>query len=137
MGIIEKINDLIEQATKERSHYYTASVLKEARREIKQLKNQSNCPACRDYFEKSKEFAEHVARDLWNMPIEPSFPIRENTGRKLQEASDRWIDTEGCIICKQDNMKLGDSMDNLHAQIQKQVTSDDIFDVTIIMKKKG
>lgn len=30
--LIEKIDDLIVQATKERSHYYTASVLKECRK---------------------------------------------------------------------------------------------------------
>ena len=34
MNIIEKLDDLIHQATHERSHYYTAGVLKEAKAEI-------------------------------------------------------------------------------------------------------
>lgn len=36
--IIAKIDDLIVQATKERSHYYTANVLKAARQEILSLR---------------------------------------------------------------------------------------------------
>jgi hypothetical protein len=34
MTLIEKLNDLIEQATKERSHYYVAFLVTEARDEI-------------------------------------------------------------------------------------------------------
>jgi hypothetical protein len=36
--ILAKIDDLIVQATKERSHFYTASVLKAARQEIVSLR---------------------------------------------------------------------------------------------------
>ena len=37
MTIIEKLEDLHKQATNERSHYYTASVLKDSIAEIKRL----------------------------------------------------------------------------------------------------
>ena len=37
MNIIEKLEDLLVQATKERSHYYVASVCREAIAEIKRL----------------------------------------------------------------------------------------------------
>lgn len=37
MTILEKIADLHKQATADRSHYYTASVLKEAAAEIMRL----------------------------------------------------------------------------------------------------
>ena len=30
MNLLEKLNDLLEQATTDKSHYYTASVIKEA-----------------------------------------------------------------------------------------------------------
>ncbi len=45
------------------------------------------------------------------------------------------VDITDCIIAQQDNMMLGDSLDNLNDQIQ--VKSNDIFDVMIIMKRKG
>lgn len=37
MTVIEKLKDLHEQATNERSHYYTASVIREAITEIERL----------------------------------------------------------------------------------------------------
>lgn len=37
MSILEKIDDLIKQATEERSHYYVGSVLKEAKERIQDL----------------------------------------------------------------------------------------------------
>ena len=37
MNIKEKIKDLIKQATEEKSHFYTAKVLKEALAHIKKL----------------------------------------------------------------------------------------------------
>lgn len=38
LSLEERIDDLIEQATTERSHYYTASLLLEVRDELKRLK---------------------------------------------------------------------------------------------------
>ena len=46
------------------------------------------------------------------------------------------VDITDCIIAQQDNMMLGDPLDNLNDQIQKQIESDDVFDVMIIMRKK-
>ena len=45
------------------------------------------------------------------------------------------VDIEDCIIAQQDNMMIGDSLDGLNEQIQKQIKDDDLFDVMIIMKK--
>jgi hypothetical protein len=38
MDIIEKLEDLVKQATTERSHYYVASTAREAASEIKKLR---------------------------------------------------------------------------------------------------
>ena len=38
MDILERLDGLIEQATKERSHYYVKSVAEEAKREIEGLR---------------------------------------------------------------------------------------------------
>ncbi len=48
-----------------------------------------------------------------------------------------WVNVEDCIIVQQDNMMMGDPLDNLNDQTQKQVKSDGIFDVMIIMRKKN
>ena len=46
-----------------------------------------------------------------------------------------WVSIKDCIIAKQDNMKIGDSLDGLNEQIQNQIKDDGSFDVMIIMKK--
>lgn len=40
MDIIEKLQDLLKQATTERSHYYVAHVVTEAIQEINMLRNE-------------------------------------------------------------------------------------------------
>ena len=42
---------------------------------------------------------------------------------------------EDCIICKQDNMMLGDSLDGLNKQIQLKVKDNGPFNVTIILER--
>lgn len=54
IDIVEKIDDLILQATTERSHYYTANTLKEARDEIVRLRaevERLTNPAGKFYYE--------------------------------------------------------------------------------------
>ena len=48
----------------------------------------------------------------------------------------KWISTKDCIIAEQDNMMMGDPVDNLWRQIQEQAMNKGPFDVMIILKGK-
>ncbi len=47
-----------------------------------------------------------------------------------------FLDLTNCMICSQDNMYLGDDMDNLNKQIQQKSLNDGPFSVMIIFKEK-
>ena len=68
--IIEKLADLLKQATTERSHYYVASCVTEAMQEIKRLRTERDCMRDALVFIASREnltFAEcSIAEEIIN-----------------------------------------------------------------------
>jgi hypothetical protein len=64
VNLLEKIDDLIVQATTERSHYYTASVLREAASTIRALVAElERLRAERDHHQKTEIAAEAKLRE--------------------------------------------------------------------------
>lgn len=68
MTIIEKLEDLLVQATTERSHYYVASTVKEAIEEIKRLEYLHKLDhSLADQWQKKNELINEKLADLWEM----------------------------------------------------------------------
>jgi len=49
----------------------------------------------------------------------------------------RFVDTDNCIVAEQENMMMGDDLDELNKQIQKQSKNGGPYDVMIILKEVG
>ena len=55
---------------------------------------------------------------------------------ELENENGKYINVEHCIVCRQENMMLGDPLDGLNEQIQSQVKDDSLFDVAIVIFRK-
>jgi len=88
MDVCEKIDDLIIQATKERSHYYVKSVLEECKAEIEMLKEAldgQHARGFRDGFIKSQERIKELK--------EENEHLRAFTEDKISEYINKETDT--------------------------------------------
>ena len=57
---------------------------------------------------------------------------------EIEKPDGNMVKLDGCMIAEQEDMMMGDPLDGLNEQIQKQVGEDNgPFDVMIIMKRKG
>ncbi len=57
---------------------------------------------------------------------------------EIEKPDGNMVRLDGCMIAEQEDMMIGDPLDGLNEQIQKQVGEDNgPFDVMIIMKRKG
>ncbi len=57
---------------------------------------------------------------------------------EIEKPDGNMVKLDGCMIAEQEDMMIGDPLDGLNEQIQKQVGEDNgPFDVMIIMKRKG
>lgn len=54
----------------------------------------------------------------------------------IEDKNGEWVCIKNCIVCEQENMMMGDPLDEINKQIQKQIKDNGPFDMMIIMKEK-